>query len=117
MQIKSDRLIREFYQSISEEFPHLSLEDISNICTAPFIYLRHIVEKGIMTVVHFKYLGKFLIYPGRVKGLIKSLHIQRERGMIDEEKYNKKLKQLEEYLTLHYEELSKTDSEWSETID
>lgn len=110
MYIKVDRLIREFHSSISEEYPNLSVEDVSNICKAPFMYLRDIVERGVMAVVHFKFLGKFLIYPGRVKGLIKSLNIQKEWGVIDEEKYNKRMKQLEDYLTLHHEEISNSDS-------
>lgn len=109
MKLSTEDLIKGFYKEIREKYPNLSLDDVRKICDAPFSFIRFVMETGRLATIHIKFLGKFLVYPGRVKSTYKAIKTQKEKGVLSEEEYNSKVELLEEYLNLQDENISKTN--------
>lgn len=67
---RSDDLIFEFAQTILEENPGLTPDDIYAICRSPFKAVTTQMKSGGLKDVRIKYLGNFMVFPGRVKGVL-----------------------------------------------
>lgn len=110
MVISTDKLIQEFYNSIKEEYPELSYERVEKICKMPFYYIRNIIECSSFSILHIKYLGKFLVYPGKVKSYLKTYNTKLKNQIIDAQEYESKTKHLKQFLINNNEEIPDTDS-------
>lgn len=70
---RSDDLIFDFAKTIVDQHPGLSQDDIYAICRSPFKAVTDQMKTGQLKDIRVKYLGTFVVFPGRVKGILNSL--------------------------------------------
>jgi hypothetical protein len=110
-------LIKEYYEKeIEGKYPSLTLEKVSTICRAPFMFFRKMMESMDFPLIHVKYFGKFVVFPGRAKGIIKGLEYARDKGLITQEEFELKSTNLKLHID-EYEAESPNDSQRTETPD
>ena len=73
MKLESDKLVIEFYNKKSSEFPGITQEQAKDICYGPWKFLKQEMENGELSEVRFKYFGTFQVYPGRAVNLLNNL--------------------------------------------
>ena len=95
MEIKTDKLIEDFYQEYGVS--SLSLDEVKLVCKAQFDLVRNEMQSGKLRDVRLKYFGTFVVYPGRVKALDLHLDRQKEEGLINEQEYNRLKNMYNEY--------------------
>lgn len=99
--LENDVLVRGYFDTIKDKYPNLTKDQIEAIIKHPFRYIKSQLEKPSMPTVLIKYFGKFTVFPGKLRTLIKendtkfrfnqiSLEVYKERN----ETYSKKLKEL-----------------------
>ena len=67
--LEPDEIIGKFYLRIKDKYPDLSLEDITQICQAPFLFLREKMAMISLPMIRFKYWGVFKVKEGRLKAI------------------------------------------------
>lgn len=67
--LEPEELIGKFYLSIKDKYPDLTLQDITLVCQAPFIFLREQMAKVTLPQIRFKYWGVYKVKAGRLKAL------------------------------------------------
>lgn len=108
MLLTTDRLIEEFYELNKEKYSNLSKDRIEKICKMPFYFIRSRMEDNSFPLIHIKYLGKFLVYPGKVKAYVKGFNKKLSNNNISVEDYDIQTKPLKDYLILNNEEVPNT---------
>ena len=98
MRLSHQELIEEYFQQIRETYPSLSLEDVKEICQAPFKEVREGMESGAFPTIRLKFFGTFLAYPKRVAAILKHYDNQFKEMRISPTVYFKKKQLLETYL-------------------
>lgn len=98
MKLLSPDLIREYYESIKESHPDLTLAQVEEICQAPFIEVKKGMESGTFPTIRLKFFGTFLTYPKRVAGVLKLCEQSFKDLKMAPNVYFKKKEQLETYL-------------------
>jgi hypothetical protein len=91
-------LLEEFYQEIKEEYPSLSLEELSLVCQSPWVFLRETMQSGKFSKVRFKYFGTFQVHEKRVSYILSQLDDRLQRGTITQKHYDNTKKVLEKWL-------------------
>lgn len=94
-------MIKEFYESIKDEFSELTYKQVEDICLSPFKYVRFIFDEGTLDDIQLKHLGKFKVIMPRVKSIKKRLLTTAYADVIGEEKTNRLLNKIEEYELRH----------------
>jgi hypothetical protein len=98
MKILHPELVKEYYESIKDSHPGLTLEQCNEICSAPFIETRKGIESGEFPTVRLKFFGTFVAYPKRVKGILAQYEKMFKEHRITPQNYFKKKEQLEKFL-------------------
>jgi hypothetical protein len=98
MRILHPDLIQEYYNSIKEQYPDLSLEQCNQVCSAPFIEVRKGIESGEFPTTRLKFFGTFVAYPKRVKAILNHYEKMFKTHKITPLNYFKKKEQLEKFL-------------------
>jgi hypothetical protein len=98
MKIESQELIEEFYEKNRDKFPGLNLDQVKEICYAPFIMTRKEMESGSLATIRLKYLGTFLVYPKRVEATLKMMEKNFKELRIAPKQYFEKKSMIEKYL-------------------
>lgn len=87
--ITPDEFIKEYYDTIKEQYPNLTEKQVIDICKSPFKLVAAEMKSGNMRDIRIKYLGSFTVYPGRVKGLLNKAISDYENGKCGIEKLTK----------------------------
>ena len=98
MRLLHPDLIQEYYDSIREDHPNLTLEQCNEICSAPFVEVRKGIESGEFPTVRLKFFGTFVAYPKRVKAILNQYEKMFKEHKIIPQNYFKKKEQLEKFL-------------------
>lgn len=98
MKLTHPELIQEYFESIRESHPNISLEQCNEICSAPFKEVRKGLESGDFPTVRLKFFGTFVAYPKRVKAILAQYEKMFKEHKITPFNYFKKKEQLEKYL-------------------
>lgn len=109
-------IVAEFFERHGAKYPELNLEQYTNICRAPFLFFKKVMESMDFPQINIKYFGKFVVYLGSVKGILKYLKLMLEDGRLTQEQFDKKSVHLKGYLN-GYENQSPADSHRGETPD
>ena len=91
-------LVQEYYDSIRESHPGLTLGQCEEICSAPFVEVRKGLESGEFPTVRLKFFGTFVAYPKRVKAILAQYERMFKDHKITPHNYFKKKEQLEKFL-------------------
>jgi nucleoid DNA-binding protein len=106
MKILHQDLIREYYASIKEKYPHLTQEQVNEICSAPFKQARKGIESGDFPTIRLKYFGTFVVYNKKVEALLKTYINMFAQHRITPSNFFKKKEQLEKFLKTRNNEIT-----------
>jgi hypothetical protein len=98
MKLLHPDLVEEYYNSIKESYPDLTLEQCNEICSAPFVEVKKGIESGEFPTVRLKFFGTFVAYPKRVKAILVQYEKMFKEHKITPHNYFKKKEQLEKFL-------------------
>jgi len=54
-------LIENFYETIKNKYPDLTLDDVGRICSSPFHFANRAITSALLPIIRFKYLGVFSV--------------------------------------------------------
>ena len=94
-------LIESFYKKEKDNL-NISLEECNLICSAPFKFIKEMLNKGKLRNIRFQYFGVFRLSTSRLKHTLDSLERDYKKGTISEERYLERKKILEKYETKEY---------------
>lgn len=114
MAIESRDLIEEYYKQVKDKYPSISFEKFVMICKAPFMFFRKAIESPDFPLVHVKYFGKFVVWPGNAKKIIDLMGIFLRSGRITQEQYDDRIKDLKVYVD-EYESQNPPNSQRGKT--
>lgn len=89
MLIDTDKLIGGYYDTIKEQYPELSLEQVATICRSPFKFLKLQMQQVWLPEIRFKYFGVFLVKEKRIANAGRIAQQALEIGKIKPAKYEK----------------------------
>ena len=98
MKLESDKLVTEFYNKKSSEFPGITQEQAKDICYGPWKFLKQEMENGELSEVRFKYFGTFQVYPGRAKNLLVNLKERFRFNKVGKEEFFRIKTMLEKFI-------------------
>lgn len=98
MKLENPELMSEYFESIKEKYPDLTLEQVKEICPAPFEFLRKEIESGELPVIRLKYFGTFLVYEKRARSILERMKIQFQDLKLDAQVFFKKKEILDKFL-------------------
>jgi hypothetical protein len=98
MKLLHSDLVQEYFESIREDYPNLTLEECNSICSAPFLEARRGIESGEFPTIRLKFFGTFITTPNRLKGMLKTYEKMFKEHRITPVKYFKKKEMLEKSL-------------------
>jgi len=100
MKIESMDLVREFYRSVRERYPDLTLAQCKEAVHAPWAFLKGEMESGRLTSVRFRFLGLFHVYEGRARHMLAELGPRLEKKLITKGKHDRTKAALERFLSI-----------------
>lgn len=98
MKLQSNILLKQFAESIADEYPNLTEEEIINICKSNWEYIGLSMASGELPVIRQKYFGTFIPYPARVRGMLKKLIKKHSQGKMEDNDFFEMRTNLENYL-------------------
>ena len=98
MKLESDKLVIEFYNKKSSEFPGITQEQAKDICYGPWKFLKQEMENGELSEVRFKYFGTFQVYPGRAVNLLNNLKERFRINKVGKEEFFRIKTMLEKFI-------------------
>lgn len=57
MELSSDKLFKEFYNKIKDDYPELTKEQVKDIIQSPFKFFKSKAEEGELITMRFKKIG------------------------------------------------------------
>lgn len=116
MALETKDLIQEYFEEVRSKYPDISFEKFSVICRAPFLFFRKMMERPDFPLIHVKYFGKFVVFPGNAKKIIDLMGAFLRRGVITQEQFDNRTKDLKAYIEKHgYENQNPPNSQGEET--
>lgn len=110
MILQADKVIEQYFEKVKDKYPDIDYSRFEKICKMPFYFMRKQMENLNFPMIHIKYLGKFLVYAGKVQSFLRMINRRKDKNLITEEEYIENTKHLEEYLKqCNNEEVSNAD--------
>lgn len=82
-----ERIIKEYWAEVKDKYPDVSFEKFSEACKYPAIFIKNEIKSGKLKTIMIKWLGKFIVYPARLKRELNRKEIFFKKGIIPEEEY------------------------------
>ena len=95
MKLLPPDLLDEYYESIKSQYPGLTKGQCNEICSAPFIEVKHGIESGTFANIRLQFFGTFVAYPNRLSSQLKTYTKMFKEQKINAVKYFKKKELLE----------------------
>ncbi len=96
--LSNQELLEKYHNSIKEDYPDMTYEHLREIVSTPFNMLKEEMSKGNLSTVRLKYLGTFLVYKNRAKGLLSNLTERFKMHKIDKKEYFETKKMIDDYV-------------------
>lgn len=96
--LEHEDAIKEYYEQVKDKYPNIDFEKFRKICKSPFEFIKKCIRSNDMPKIMIKYIGKFRIFPGRIKKALKSNDLYLEREIITPEYHQEKKGIYENYL-------------------
>ena len=98
MRLLHPDLVEEFYEKVKQDFPDISLKEMDEIVSSPFVSVREGIESGKLPTIRLKYFGTFTVYPKRAEAMKKTYNKMLEESRITPLNHKKKMYKLNTYL-------------------
>jgi hypothetical protein len=98
MKLLHPDLVQEYFEYIKDTYPHLSLDEVNKVCSAPFLEVRKGIESGEFPTTRLKFFGTFVVYPKKVEYYLKVYEKMFKEHRITLVNYFKKKEQFEKFL-------------------
>lgn len=99
MLIEQDRAIELYWEKVKHLYPDMKYRDFHFICKYPSIFIKACIKNtNFLPVIHIKYLGKFRIFPARIKKCLLEQEDMLSRGILTQAEYEHNQKFLHDYL-------------------
>jgi hypothetical protein len=102
--LDNDTLIKQYFEQVKDKYPDIDFARFEKICKSPFYYIKSIMEREDMPTILVKYLGKFRVFSGSIKTLLREndtklhfKHLTPERHQERKEFLEGKLRELLAY--------------------
>lgn len=105
MRIEPKDLIKDYFEEVKDQYG-ISFESFNAICRAPFIYFRKMMESMTFPLIHIQYFGKFVVYPGAAKKLIKGFQWMLDHGKFTQEEFDSRTKPLKDHIEAYDKDAS-----------
>lgn len=110
--LTQEKAIKEYFEEVKHKYPDVDFDRFEAICKAPMQFVKFIIKSGKLPKILVKHLGKFRVFPSRIKDQLKSEQRFFEKGITDEAYYNERKQFYEAYLKeLENEKKDTDDSE------
>lgn len=107
----NNKLIERFYESIKEEFPNLSKEEINQVCLFPYRYFKSRMSDDDIPDVRIKYLGSWQVFSTPVISRLNTVQERIDRKTREDKVIYpneiEELNKLKEYVKNNHEVFSK----------
>lgn len=114
--LTQDKAIKEYYEEVKHKYPDVDFERFEAICKAPMNFIKQCIRSGKLPKILVKHLGKFRVFPSKIKDQLKSEERFFQKGITDEAYYNEKKEFYTNYLkALEDEREDNDDTEGAET--
>lgn len=94
-----DDLMMEYYLTIKDQYPHLTQQQIFDICRTPFKLIVKEMKSNTLRDIRIRYLGTFTVYQGRVRGILNKVKEQYEKGRVPAKTVDFYQTMLDNYIT------------------
>ena len=98
MRLLHPDLVQEYFDSIKDSHPELTLSQCNEIVSDPFVEVRKGIESGEFPTTSLKFFVTFVVYPKRAQYYLKVYEKMFKEHKITPVNYFKKKEQLEKYL-------------------
>lgn len=88
MIVETDKLIKDYFNTIKEKYPDLTLEELTIIVKAPFSFMRKCMKQVNLPTIRFQYLGIFTVYNGSLTNF-NPTDLLKRKGTRVQEKFDK----------------------------
>lgn len=86
--LSQEQLIKEFYETIKDQYPQVDLNMCMDICKSPFIFIRKCISGSmVLPDIVVKYLGKFRMTLGRIRTMKAAASHNAQVGNITAEEF------------------------------
>lgn len=102
-----EQAIQQYYETIKDKYPNLSYEEVYNLCHSPFKSIITYMRDERLPHIFIKHLGKFKVFPSKIKDLIKAFQVFYDKGYHTKEKYEK----IQEFLAKRLKDLEQEEIE------
>jgi len=89
--------IEEYYETVKDMYD-VDFTEFNIICRTPFKFVKRIMNSGVLKDIRLKYFGVFKVAPSRVSYSKKRIKENLKKGVISQEKYDKKMEILNNYV-------------------
>lgn len=98
MKLSNKELQEEFHESIREEYPDLTSDQIRDITFGPWRHLRVLMSSGSLQPMRIKYFGIFRVLTSRAKFMLMNMTSKYEAGNLSTEEFEEYKLMIEKYL-------------------
>ncbi len=98
MKLSNQELMKEFFSQEKDNYPDLSLEDMTEIVHTPWRNLKIAMEEGSLDEVRIKYFGTFKVHKGRAVAERAKVERKFKEGTINEKTYMRVKTVIDRYL-------------------
>lgn len=85
--LDNETAIRQYYEQEKHKYPDMPYEQFKEICRSPSNFFKECIKSGRLPRIFVKYLGKFRVFPSRLKDEIRKYKRFFDKGIIDEETF------------------------------
>ena len=90
--------IREYYEQVKDQYPDIDFVRFRRVCKAPFEFIKSCIRDDSLPRIIIKYLGKLVVFPGKIRRLISDNQRAYDGKFISQEAFEKRDKYLKDYL-------------------
>lgn len=88
--------IEEYYEEVKEIYG-IEFKQFKDICLSPFLLVKEVISGGSLKNIRLQYFAVFEASASRIKYSKKTLEENFAKGVISEERYNRRIKILNNY--------------------
>lgn len=103
MRLEVKETVKDYFETIQEKYPNLTLEQCKEVITTPFEMVKEDMENAEFSTCRLKYLGTFFVYPKKAKAALEGWTKMFKSHKIDRTEYFELKSKIEKYIEEHEE--------------